>query len=300
MKTKKHTKLSNVNSIKDSVLREIADSELQPTARHVFWLQSWVLYAVLAVVSLLGGVAASVVIFVLGNQYYSLYELWFDGWSAFVLQVVPLAWLCVFCVTLFYVSWQVRQIGRGYRFPVWLIAILILTFSLVFGLIIEKVGYAFLLDNWLGEQSDIYLSQHDREQRLWQQPELGRLMGLVTAISTSTSKMNVEDMSGVVWAVSLSELSPRAIDLLHVDSKIRLLGSTTDMHARLFSACVVLPWMLNERRTGRELRAVRDRFRGEVEGVLGRGETATVRVCRTVPHIRQMSYQQHMMTQQTR
>lgn len=96
---------------------------------------------------------------------------------------------------------------------------------------------------------------------MWQMPESGRLVGMLVSrpdITQSDSALLFEDIRGVRWEVSDSELTLRETNLLMNNTRVRLLGTSTA--PGVFHVCGVFPWMFERPMARSEMERERAEF----------------------------------------
>jgi hypothetical protein len=193
---------------------------------------------------------------------------------------------------------NLRHTKHGYRYPLWQILGSSVVVSLVGGAGFHLLGVGFMLDEQLGMKVKMYESQIKMEQKMWQAPEAGRLVGSVTIDSIAgdmINKLSFKDVTGFTWEIDESELKPAEIDLLKGGSRVRLLGQIMPDNSAVFHACGVLPWVYEKRYSANELQQFKTNMRNrmeEFEAVLvGPGlatENATSSMCASTTFVRQM------------
>jgi hypothetical protein len=127
---------------------------------------------------------------------------------------------------------------------------------------LHSFGLGYLFDRVLGQQVSLYMSMEKREQKMWQMPDEGRLIGElfeVESLITSDVAQNFKDGSGTLWRLNTTELRPRDLALLQLGERVRLLGTTTSEVT--FHVCGVFPWMMREKAMSRrEMEVERQEF----------------------------------------
>jgi hypothetical protein len=107
----------------------------------------------------------------------------------------------------------------------------------------------------------MYYSEAEREQRMWQQPDQGRLIGRVNSYDPQTqTPVQFIDSDGSAWEMDIEELRQQDKRLLGSKQQVRVLGQLISTTPARFHVCSVFPWMLDKKRPMRELSAERQAY----------------------------------------
>jgi hypothetical protein len=228
--------------LKDRVYNCIDQQGIAPRARYWFLCRrgaTWVLWVGSIA---LGGVALAVLSFAGMYRYYDFYEATHSNFVTFLIDTLPFVWLGVFALMLLVAIRQLRRVGRGYRSSVAFLAGTSVCSSVLLGAALYINNFGWYFDSWLGDVAPMYTSQAEREARLWQAPQQGRLMGDVQD-RRSTSTVVLLDADNQSWIVFAEpELVQQFVG--HQDNQmVRLFGAPTTTVGR-FTACGVMPMTL--------------------------------------------------------
>lgn len=262
--------------LKDSLFEKIEADKVCPRSRLYFWSQECTLWSVWFLSVMVGALAVAVSLFVVFHRQYEVYEVTHENMFTFMVEVLPYVWILTFFLMVAVAVFNIRQTKRGYRYPLWFILSSSVVLSFAGGSALQFFGLGFSIDNILGSNMDMYMSQDKIERRLWQSPDNGRLIGMQVFTETiPTSTVLFEDISGQRWTLNINELHARDLELLAMQEPVRLLGECVDKESRIFHACEVFPWMLKRGVTADEMLLERqvfiDRFHdlnGEVESIV--------------------------------
>ncbi len=248
--------------LKDTLLKRIESEHVSPRSRLFFQGREvlvWVLWLLSVVV---GALAVAVMLFVLTHRQYALYELTHDNYYTFIIDTLPYMWLVLFGMMAAAAVYNLRHTKRGYRYSATTVIFSSLAVSFVAGFALQYYGMGYTIDHLLGETVSPYMSHEKQEFRLWQAPEDGRLLGkqILGGVGLSTTTLKFEDISGNEWLVDVSELTPRDIEMLTTESKVRLFGTTTGPESRQFHVCGALPWAAAKGMSVKQMRAEREGF----------------------------------------
>ena len=136
-----------------------------------------------------------------------------------------------------------RHTKRGYRYAPWQVLGSSLVLSLIGGIIFHMIGVGFNFDKWLGVSVSGYESQEKMEQRLWQDPASGRLIGVFAGNDTNFPFSAVfVDVNGVKWRMNTVDLHEEEIIELESGRSVRMFGQVISEDSNYyFHTCGVIP-----------------------------------------------------------
>ena len=210
---------------------------------------------------MIGAFAVAISLFVVTHRQYELYEATHENFFTFVVDVLPYLWLITFGVMVYAAIYNLRHTKRGYRYPVSIIILSSVLLSFAGGSALQMFGFGYSIDNLLGQNMTMYMSQAKLERKLWQRPEEGRLLGrqVLTTEDPNTTVI-FEDIGGQRWNLNVSDLSTRDIELLSSSDQVRLLGKAVNPKLYMFHACGAFPWMIESGVTIKDMSRERDEF----------------------------------------
>ena len=260
-------------SCKSGVMSRIECGEVCPRSRRFFQTREcavWFLWAVSVVV---GALAVAVTFFVFTHRQYALYEATHDTFFTFMVDVLPLLWIFVFGVMVLVAVYNLRHTKRGYKYPLWQIFGSSMVLSLAGGAALHLLGLGYTTDHMLGQKMDMYNSQDKIEQKMWQDPEEGRLLGRFDGPLPAPSTLVVfNDIKGQEWQVNIDELSADERELIERNETVRLLGKISDKDMMTFHSCGAFPWTFDKHMSREDMHAARVAFEMKVEGLKEKAE----------------------------
>jgi hypothetical protein len=246
------------DSIRDRVFSTIDEQNVEPTPCYVFWCQNSAMWMVWLLTVLLGALATAVLVFTSTYRYYDIYEAMHDNFVTFFFQALPVLWIVAFIILMVVAMRGLRATRRGYRLSPSLVGVSSVGASVLLGVIASSLGFGFIVDRTLGEYAPMYYSEAEREQKMWQQPREGRLIGHANGDGASElTQITFVDSTGANWAMDIQELRPEDKQLLRSEQQVRVLGEQLEGTSGRFHACGVFPWMLDKKRPMKELSAGR-------------------------------------------
>jgi hypothetical protein len=248
-------------SLKDTLLSRIETEQVEPRSRLSFKCREYVVWSLWVVSILIGALAVAVSLFVVMHRQYALYETTHDSFFTFIVSVLPYVWFVVFGVMVFAAWYNFRNTKRGYRYSFSSVVLSSIVASVLGGATLQLFGFGYTVDNLLGEGMPVYMSQAKLEQKIWQNPGEGRLIGVqIQTVESSSSTIVFEDVLGEKWQLELDDLFLRDRELLRTQSKVRVLGEIANEEQKIFHACGIFPWMLDKNATMNEMNAERKDF----------------------------------------
>lgn len=248
-------------SIRDRVFSAIDEQNVEPRPCYVFWCQNSAMWLLWLLTVLLGALATAVLLFTSTYRYYDIYEAMHDNFVTFFLQALPLLWILAFIVLMVVAMQGLRATRRGYRLSPALVGGSSVGASVLLGVVASSLGFGFIVDRALGEYAPMYYSAAEREQKMWQQPAEGRLVGRATSMAQpAQTQVAFMDSVGTTWTIDVNELQQEDRELLHSTQRVRVLGKQLDGDPAHFLACGVFPWMLDKKRPMGELSAQRQAY----------------------------------------
>jgi hypothetical protein len=208
---------------------------------------------------LAGALATAVILYVLKYRHFAPYFATHESFFWFMADALPYVWLTLLAVMALVAVYNIKCTNRGYRRSLPVILLSSLALSVGIGAVLQSLGFGFAVDRMLGAHMPLYTSQQKFDERLWQSPMEGRLIGRqVLSTVAPTSTIVFEDIDGNRWNFCVSELSERERELLASEQVVRMIGTTTVSGAKIFHACGILTWAteneLTMKRLGEEKR----------------------------------------------
>lgn len=247
----------------DRVLNRIEGEQIAPTSKWVFLCQSGGLRLIWVISILVGAVAVAVSLFSFLHSGYAYYEATHEDAYTFVVETLPYVWFVVLLLMLLAAVYNFRMVGHGYRYSLSFITGSSVVLSLFGGFVLHVLGVGQLVDTQLAGAVPIYHSRESRELAMWQQPEDGRLVGMLHGFSSSgpSTEIIFEDVSGQPWFLDTPELEPSDMELLLSAEKVRLMGVwVDDDEGYQFHVCGVFPWSYNRTLMPTDFSAQRQTF----------------------------------------
>jgi hypothetical protein len=166
------------DGLEKDVIERISIGKIKPVAKWKFVFKNWMLWVLGGFSILLGALAFSSVLYFFQPNEIEIFNRSGADWKEFLLFSLPYFWI-IFLMLFLFCSWYYfKHTEKGYRYSVILVFVTSIFFSIFFGAMLYSVGFAKLLDNFLGRQS-FYGDIINPRAKFWLNPERGRLGGLV-------------------------------------------------------------------------------------------------------------------------
>ena len=251
--------------MKNNILEAIKQQEIAPKSKVWFRSQQFLLWFLWFLTTFLGAVAVAVSLSVWYWQRLAIYEITHPSFLSFLAEVLPSLWLLVFALMLSLAVLDFRFTTRGYRHPLWLVSSGSLAVSVFLGSGLYVAGLGFTVDRWLGDYMVGYASQKKIEERIWQRPDEGRLVGFYALVASSSERRFI-DSGGRAWRIDFTDLTPEERAFLESGARARLWGAVIPGNPPVFHICNSFPLSLTPDQMA-EIRQSRDRFLKKFEKV---------------------------------
>jgi hypothetical protein len=247
--------------LKDSLFERIESEKVCPHSRLFFQSREFLVWSSWLLSVVVGAFAIAVTMFVVVHGQYAFYEATHENFFTFIMEALPYLWIVTFALMVYVAVYNIRHTKRGYKYPLWMIMASSVVLSFAGGSVLQLLGFGYEIDEQLGKYAGFYTSQGKFEQRLWQDPDDGRLVGKQTYSTLSpTTTVIFNDVNGQSWTMNISELSQPDIETLASQKVVRLLGKPINEDMRLFHVCGVFPWVKERDLSAEEMHNQRQNF----------------------------------------
>jgi len=294
------------SELSSAVLNRIKSEKVTPTARFIFTCINCMVWSAWAFSVIIGAISVAVLLYVGDHARFALYEATHTTPLSFFIEVLPYIWITVFVLMGAFAYFNMKHTKSGYKYPMWQLLISSLLFSIVGGAVLQFFGAGYLIDTQLAKRMPIYKSLEQSEQRMWQKPEEGRLVGVFDTMDEKEEVYTFVDRSDHSWRIQTKELRVVDRELLSSGNIVRVLGTTTDAVNRDFHACGVFPWMFDANVSIKEMKKDRrifvermyehmekgDRLRGLEREVFDKNETMPFEegLCANLAAVKRMKF----------
>ncbi|MFA6194487.1 MAG: hypothetical protein WC719_01915 [Patescibacteria group bacterium] len=222
------------------LVEKIREEKMAPKPRWHFLLKNQVVWLAGALALLIGAVAVSVMIYLLKNNGWELQAQTNKSVLEFFLLTMPYFWIVFLGIFVFVLYYNVKHTTKGYRYPVWLIAVSGILASFILGSILFLFGVGQAIDNVLGERAPLYETVINRQLSFWFNPDEGRLAGVIVS-EVADGNFYLVDPAGESWQITGQNLHADFYlsDFFKVGEPVNLVGEVIEEN--IFRADFIKP-----------------------------------------------------------
>lgn len=231
----------NKNKFKNKILDLIKEKDISPKPKWHFLVKDYSVWFFGIVSVLVGGVASSVIIFVVINGDWQVYRFLSGSILEHTIKVAPYFWMLFLGIFILIADYNFKHTKSGYRFSVPKVVGLSILASIILGLVFYQIGLAHITDYALSNRLPGYHKFTDIKKDMWNNPEKGLLAGELIP-SERSGILILRDFDGNEWEVGVTNLTPFDFDILDNFDTIVFAGSFVEDGK--FEACVVKPWIV--------------------------------------------------------
>jgi hypothetical protein len=247
--------------LKDTLLERIESEDVRPRSKLFFRSRECLVWTLWLLSIVVGALAVAVSLFVVSHSQYALYEATHENLFTYLVEVLPFLWMVTFGLMVYVGIYNLRHTKQGYKYPMWFILASSVVLSFAGGSALQMFGLGHSIDYVLGDNMGVYMSQEKMEQKMWQNPEAGRLVGKqVFSTLSPTSTIVFEDMVGQRWILSIQDLPATDITMLASGKNVRIIGEAMNQEFMIFHACGTFSWMPDKIMTSKEMHKEKREF----------------------------------------
>ncbi len=227
------------NNISKNVLKEIKAKDIKPKAKWRFLLKKSVVWFSFGLCALIGGLAMSVIIFMLVSNDWDLQKNLGNNFIEFLFKTLPYIWIVIFVMFMSIAYYNFKHTSKGYKYKLSVFALSSLLISLLLGFAFFGMGVAKKIEkqalNNFPKYQELTL---DQKKKLWQEEGKGILAGKIKSIE-SELEIALIDWNKKEWTVIL----PKPVKMLQVDDALAIFGEIVEDGK--FKAKKARPWKGN-------------------------------------------------------
>ncbi len=187
------------------VLAKISKENLKPRPSWHFYLARLFLYLIAILTLILGGLALSLVVYLLINQDWSPINSQIN-WPRFFL-FIPYAWLLALALFYSLIYLNIRYFPRAYKYSASQLLAFVFLGSILMATFLSAADLPKNLHENFSQKSITYRRVFDSRLHPWQRPREGFLAGQVKQIKKDSIVIN--DLYGQLWELR----GPNLVDL---------------------------------------------------------------------------------------
>lgn len=189
-----------MNNLKKSILEKIEKEKIKPKPRWQFILWHTLLWFIVTITVILGGIGFSV-LFV---NLYSIHWGFAPKIGGRFIFLLPYIWFALVALSVFVASKIFERTKKGYRHSPWIIAIVSISISVILGAILFQIKTGEKIEKGLREYVKPYGQLQEIREKIWMAPEKGLLPGKIVQ-QKSDSLIILDDITGKKWEVDVSD-----------------------------------------------------------------------------------------------
>jgi hypothetical protein len=147
----------------------------------------------------------------------------------FIILTMPYFWIIFLALFIFVINYDLKHTKHGYRFSLPLIITLSILASMFLGFIFYGAGLGQMLDDILGKNLSFYDRIINPSVHMWDDPESGRLAGLVIA-QVEAQSYRLRDISRREWLIDMSAAKMPDNFSIQVGRPVKLLGEQANTY----------------------------------------------------------------------
>jgi hypothetical protein len=216
-----------------NAMKKILRGEVKQRSRWYFFFHNAILWAVGTISVFAGALIVSLMIFTIVNcDSYIHHEIYGRALSHVTIFLLGI-WILLTGGLVILFNLSIRRTKKGYIYSPWIVIVLDLLLSTVFGFIFYFFGMSAYVDDILGDHVHNYYSLEKRRELLFNKPREGLLIGRVSHIDDDNVQIFTSDHN--MWVVFTHELPKSIAHQIQKGSSVVFLGTTAG--DRVFVAC---------------------------------------------------------------
>lgn len=188
-----------MEDLSQKVLNKIKEDKLCPTPRWQFLCKNWFIWTLGILALFIGGLAMSVVIFMIVNNEWDLATYVSDSRAVFIAATLPYAWIILLGAFIVLADYQIRNTKRGYRIGTIYLVAGSLGLSTLLGGVFYVAGAGEIIDDAFIKHVPYYADVGNRRGHMMMQPERGVVGGLIVNVEGQNFELRAIDRT--VWMV---------------------------------------------------------------------------------------------------
>jgi hypothetical protein len=191
-------------NLSEKILDKIKEKKIQPTAKWFFWLKDSVVWFLVIISLIIGGLATSVILFLFEYNEWDLYDKIAPNIWAFILLSLPYFWLVILLIFVIFILYNFKHTKGGYKYRSLYVIISSVLISIILGFIFYNLGLGNAIDNVLEDNAPLYGQIINRKQTVLHHPEKGILPGQIIKI-INPRELLILDISNQQWQILISD-----------------------------------------------------------------------------------------------
>lgn len=221
------------------IFENIKEKKIKPASKWKFILRDYFLWSFFGVATLVGAVAMSVIIFIIKDNDWDIYEYLDKSFLSYILILMPYFWIIILFVLAYLAYFNYKQTRKGYKInPYWVILGSILV-SVVLGILLFNLKIGSQIDKNLSGKIPFYRSNEIYKENFWSNPERGLLSGEIVDIKED-DHFAIRDLNYQDWEVTGKDILWKDRVNKVSGERVKIIGAY--LGENKFEAKEVRPW----------------------------------------------------------
>lgn len=225
-------------NLSQKVLEKIKEKHIKPKPRWQFTAKNIAVWLLGLLALIFGGFATSVVIYMLVNNDWDVYEHISGSLPEFVFITMPYYWLVFMIIFIGAANYYLKHTKKGYRYKLRTIVLALFLSSTFLGILFYNVGMGKAIDEVFTKSVPFYSDMMGHRKGLWNMPDKGRIAGeIISVVDGNTFKLKGVD--GLEWSIVMKDVITSSEQIIIVGNRVKVMGDKLD--ERTFEAYIVRP-----------------------------------------------------------
>ena len=227
------------NMLPEKIIEEIKNRGIVPRPRWHFLLKRSVLWSLVAIATIFGGIAVAVIIFIFIDHDANARAYLDESIFVDLLETIPYLWFGALFLLIGSTQYVIRHTKSGYRYTTARIVGVVVVSSVVLGIVLSALEVGERVQDFLVERAPYYDKITNTSKDSWSHPEKGLLGGMITEV-VSSDEFKLTDFHDKDWFIDRSQIEDADVAIIQLGSTIKMIGTQED--TTTFRAVQVLPW----------------------------------------------------------
>ncbi len=191
-------------SFKSRLIAKLKQGNFKPLPRWRFILRRLFFWLGSIIALLISSLSVAVMIYLARFDDLKFYGAAGKGPLGVLFLLLPYFWIIFLAGFIFIVYYNIKKTDKGYRYPVWLIIVVSIFTSFIFGSLFSVLDLGERIDDALGRRAPFYDKVFNPRVDFWSHPAEGRLSGLVVS-EPRDGRFHLIDRNRQKWTILFSE-----------------------------------------------------------------------------------------------
>lgn len=217
----------------------IKEKKITPKPRWEFLLKNYIVWSLGIISLIIGSLAVSVIIFMFKYSDIAIYEKINNNFFEFVVINLPYFWIIFMALFIIVADYNFKQTQKGYRYKLSTIILSSIIISMFFGSTLYALGSGKMIDDIMSRKAPFYPELINRGIKNWDNPEAGKLIGIVAGIRDNDLDLITHDQKE--WVVFYNEEQVLSEEDIKVGEPVRIIGEKQEDNIFKAEKLLVMP-----------------------------------------------------------